>query len=106
MLVILWLTVALPNLLYCLGRFGGTERSEGERGEGNEWKVKGGKEEEGKKRNETFHVRQEGEIISGNNGREKRLEKDSKSGYKEKLKTMRLSRLRLQGGNKEGDRKQ
>lgn len=75
-------------------------------GEGNEWKVKGGKEEEGKKRNETFHVRQEGEIISGNNGREKRLEKDSKSGYKEKLKTMRLSRLRLQGGNKEGDRKQ
>lgn len=60
-------------------------------GEGNEWKVKGGKEEEGKKRNETFHVRQEGEIISGNNGREKRLEKDSKSGYKEKLKTIRLS---------------
>lgn len=60
-------------------------------GEGNEWKVKGGKEEEGKKRNEIFHVRQEGEIISGKNGREKRLEKDSKSGYKEKLKTIRFS---------------
>lgn len=35
--VTLWLTVVLPNYLE---RFGETERSEGERGEWNGWKMK------------------------------------------------------------------